>query len=116
MDATSIVGKKTAAATQSAIKGNQRLKAAAKRLGVGSTPGEYTKDFTPRNQPFAISAAIKIGRGGGALSISGLLSCSAFSSLFSAERERSTALHTCGAVGLANVPFRFSTEGTERQR
>ncbi len=113
---TGAVGKKTIAAIQAARKSNQREKAALKRLGTGATPGEYAKDFTLRNQPFAISAAMNRGRGGGALSISGWSSCAASSVASPAARDRSMALHACCAVGRATVPFRFSADGTERQR
>lgn len=53
--------------------------AAAKRVDIDRSPGENAKDFTRRNQPFAINAATKRIRDGGALSISGLSSCAASS-------------------------------------
>ena len=111
---TGVIGRKTTAAIRSA-KEYQRLNAAAKRFGGDAAPGEY-KDFTPRNQPFAINAAINTRRGGGLLSISGWSSWAASSAVSPATKDFSISLHAYFAVGDAGVPFRFSAQGTERQR
>ena len=84
---TGAIGKMATAASQKAKKTIQRLNAAANRFGGDGTPGEYTKDLTPRNQPFAISAAINTGRGGGALSISGWSSWAASPAASPAVRD-----------------------------
>ena len=113
---TGAIGKKTTAATQNAKKSIQRLNAAANRFGGDAAPGEYKKDFTPRNQPFAIKAAINTRRGGGLLSISGWSSWTASSAVSPATKDFSISLHAYFAVGLARVPLRFSAEGTDRHR
>lgn len=113
---TSTVGKKASAAAQNARKSSQREAAVAKREETDPTPGEYANDFTPTNQPFAINAATKRIRGGGAWSITGSSSCAASQAASPAASDLSMAPHACWGVGRASVPCRFSADGTERQR
>ena len=68
---TQSCGSKKKPITHKSAKGGHRRKAFLKRTGVDSVPGEKANDFALKNQPFAMSAAMKTMRGGGELSISG---------------------------------------------